>query len=389
MTLTTGVDLSPRTSRRGSIDFLLVFSVAALSAIGLLMVFSASAPRLEATGLSRSDQVLRQAAFMGAGAVVFVVASLISDRLWRMLAPVAFVATLLMLLVVLSPVGTAPTGAQRWIPLGFFNLQPSEIAKPAVILALAVLLSPPDDALAGVRWSRIGKALALVAVPAALIFVQPDLGTMLVFGFVSVVMLYVAGTSARQIGLLLVLGLIVLIVAFELNILEEYQLNRLTGFLNSGEQTLTLNYNQNQSQIAISAGGLFGRGLFEGSQTNLAFVPAQTTDFIFTAVGEQLGFVGGTLVLGLYSLLLWRVFAIGLGARDRFGRLIATGSAAMIGFHVFVNVGMAVGLLPVTGLPLPMMSYGGSFYVAMALTLGMVHSVWLRRSPVPGERQLL
>jgi rod shape determining protein RodA len=387
--MTLGVDLSPRASRRGSIDFLLIFAIAALSAVGLLMVFSASAPRLEATGLSRSAQVLRQAAFMGVGVVVFALASLVSDRSWRMLSPLAFAGTVILLLVVLSPIGTAPTGAQRWIPLGFFNLQPSELAKPAVILALAVLLSPPEDAIAGVRWSRIGKVLALVAVPSALIFVQPDLGTMLVFGFVSVVMLYVAGTSARQIGLLAVLGLIALIVAFELNILEEYQLNRLTGFLNSGEQTLTLNYNQNQSQIAISAGGLFGRGLFEGSQTNLAFVPAQTTDFIFTAVGEQLGFVGGAFVLGLFSLLLWRLFVIGLAARDRFGRLIAIGSAAMIGFHVFVNVGMAVGLLPVTGLPLPMMSYGGSFYVAMALALGMVHSVWLRRTPVPGERQLL
>jgi rod shape determining protein RodA len=353
------------------------------------MVFSASAPRLEATGLSRSEQVLRQAAFMGVGIIGFAVASLVSERNWRMLSPFAFAGAVLLLLAVLSPIGTAPTGAQRWIPLGFFNLQPSELAKPAVILALAVLLSPPDDALAGVRWSRIGKVLALVAVPSALIFVQPDLGTMLVFGFVSVVMLYVAGTSARQIGLLAVLAVIALIVAFELNILEEYQLNRLTGFLNSGEQTLTLNYNQNQSQIAIAAGGLFGRGLFEGSQTNLAFVPAQTTDFIFTAVGEQLGFVGGVFVLGLFSLLMWRLFMIGLAARDRFGRLIAIGSAAMIGFHVFVNVGMAVGLLPVTGLPLPMMSYGGSFYVAMALTLGMVHSVWLRRTPVPGERQLL
>jgi rod shape determining protein RodA len=387
--MTLGTDLSPQSTRRGSIDFLLVFSMVALSAIGLLMVFSASAPRLEATGLSRGDQVLRQATFMGVGLFGFVLASLISDRTWRMLSPFAFVATVLLLLVVLSPIGTAPTGAQRWIPLGFFNLQPSEVAKPAVILALAVLLSPPDDTLAGLRWARIGKVVALVAVPSALIFVQPDLGTMLVFGFVSVVMLYVAGTSARQIGLLAVIGLIVLIAAFELDILADYQLNRLTGFLNSGEQTLTLNYNQNQSQIAISAGGLFGRGLFEGSQTNLAFVPAQTTDFIFTAVGEQLGFVGGALVLGLFSLLMWRLFMIGLAARDRFGRLIAIGSAATIGFHVFVNVGMAVGLLPVTGLPLPMMSYGGSFYVAMAVMLGMVHSVWLLRTPVPGERHLL
>jgi hypothetical protein len=143
----------------------------------------------------------------------------------------------------------------------------------------------------------------------------------------------------------------------------EYQLERLEGFFSPNEQTLEVNYNQNQSQIAIGSGGMFGQGLFEGTQTNLAFVPSQTTDFIFTAVAEQLGFVGGTLVIGLYAALIWRMLMVALVARDRFGQLAATGIAAMFGFHVFVNIGMAVGLLPVTGLPLPFLSFGGSFYL--------------------------
>lgn len=388
MTLIPDADLDPR-QQGGRADLVLVLTFVALSLIGLVMIFSASAPRLEAAGLSRTDQVFRQAVFMVVGGVVFLVASSISDRNWRLLTPYAYLGTLVLLAVVLTPIGYAPTGAQRWIDFGFSNLQPSELAKPAVILGIAVILAPPEETGASpVSWGRVAKVLALVAVPSVLIFRQPDLGTMLVFGFVTAIMLYVAGTSVRQIVLLGALGLVLIVAAFELNILEEYQLDRLTGFLNAGEQTLDLNYNQNQSQIAISAGGLFGRGLFEGSQTNLAFVPAQTTDFIFTAVAEQLGFAGGAVVLGLFTVLMWRLFMISLAARDRFGRLVSVGVAAMTGFHVFVNVGMTVGLLPVTGLPLPMLSFGGSFFLSMSLTLGLAHSVWLRRSPVPGERQL-
>ncbi len=319
--------------------------------------------------------------------MVFVIASLIPPRTFRTLTPVAYGGALLMLILVLSPLGTVRQGAQRWIPLGVFDLQPSEFAKPAVVLALALLLVPVEEG--RMRWMRIGRALALVALPSALIFLQPDLGTMLVFGFVMVVMLFTAGTTVRQIILLVVVGLFALVVAFQLDILKEYQLDRLTGFLNAGEQTLTVNYNQTQSQVAIGNGGLFGRGLFEGSQTNLAFVPAQKTDFIFTAVGEQLGFVGAAIVLGLFAVVIWRTLFIAGTAQDRFSQLVAAGVGAMITFHVFVNVGMTLGLLPVTGLPLPFMSFGGSFYLAMSLSLGIVHSIWLRRTVVPAEVRLI
>jgi rod shape determining protein RodA len=203
------------------------------------------------------------------------------------------------------------------------------------------------------------------------------------------VMLFTAGTTLRQLVTMLVTALVVLVAAFQLNLLKDYQLDRLTGFLNSDDHALTTNYNQNQSQIAIGSGGMFGKGLFNGSQTNLAFVPSQTTDFVFTAVGEQIGFVGSILVLGLYLLVVWRLLIIAVAARDRFGMLVATGVAAMFGFHVFVNIGMTVGLLPVTGLPLPLMSSGGSFYLTIAFSLGVCHAIWTRRSPVPGERRLM
>jgi rod shape determining protein RodA len=382
------IESLPFTSRRtlGRPDFLMILAAAALSAVGLIMIYTVTAPRLEAAGVDPSGDMVRQAIFMGAGVVAFVVASLFSDRQWKALAPLAYVGTIVLLLVVLTPLGALHQGAQRWIALGPIDIQPSELAKPAMILALAAVLSTSEVTRVG--WRRIVQTVVIVAVPSVLIFVQPDLGTMLVFGFVLVVMLFAAGTTMRQLGLLGLGAIIALVIAFQLDILKDYQLDRLTGFLNNGQSELTLNYNQVQSQIAIASGGLFGRGLSQGTQTNGAFVPAQRTDFIFTAVAEQLGFVGSALVLGLFALVVWRLLMTAAAARDRFGYLLAVGAAAMVTFHVFVNVGMTQRLMPVTGLPLPFMSYGGSFYLAMALTLGMCHAVWLRRSRVPGERFL-
>ncbi|MEX2418815.1 MAG: rod shape-determining protein RodA [Acidimicrobiia bacterium] len=380
MSSVSAIDLRPRT-RRSRPDLVLIGITAALSALGLLMILSTSGPRLEAAGLGRNSQMVRQAIYVGLGAGVLIVTSLVSDRVWKLAAPYYYAGMIVLLLAVLSPIGALRQGAQRWISLGLFDLQPSEVAKVGVILALALMLAPVEEG--RMKWLRLLKVGALVGFPSIFIFLQPDLGTMLVFGFVTFAMLFVAGTTVRQLVMLIVLALIALGIAVELDLLRGYQLERLEGFFNPNEQTLQVNYNQNQSQIAIGSGGMFGQGLFEGSQTNLAFVPAQTTDFIFTAVAEQLGFVGGTLVIGLYAALIWRILMVAAIARDRFGQLAATGIAAMFGFHVFVNIGMAVGLLPVTGLPLPFLSFGGSFYLAMAVSVGIVNSIWMTRSPVP------
>lgn len=382
---TESIDLRPRPARTRP-DLTMLIIVAALSALGLVMILTASAPRMEAEGLEPTWQMARQALFVGIGVVGLIAASLVSDRTWRMMAPVAYVGAVFLLLLVLSPLGVERQGAQRWVGFGVVDFQPGELAKPAVILALAALLTPTEEN--RIRWLRIGKAVALVGLPAALIFIQPDLGTVLVFGFVTFVMLFVAGATPRQLVILAVGALLLMLFVIESGVLKDYQVARLAGFLNPGEQTLLVNYNQNQSQIAIGNGGLFGTGIGEGSQTNLAFVPAQTTDFIFTALAEQLGFVGGTLVLGLYALLIWRLLMVAANARDRFSQLTAAGIAGMIGIHVFINVGMAVGLLPVTGLPLPFMSFGGSFYLGMAISIGIANTIWMNRSKVPGERQL-
>lgn len=378
-TISPQVQLRPQIERSRP-DFVMIGIVAALTALGLLMILSTSGPRLEAEGNPPTGEMVRQAWFVALGVVTFVVATVVSDRQWRLLTPWVYGSTVALLILVF-PIGAVIQGAQRWIPLGVVNLQPSEVAKPAVILALAALLAGAVEN--KMRWSRMAKAFVMVGFPAVLIFLQPDLGTMLVFGFVTVVMLFIAGTNMRQLVILGVAAIALLIVSIEADVLKGYQVDRLTGFLNPGEQTLDVNYNQIQSELAIGGGGMFGQGLFEGTQTNLAFVPAQTTDFIFTALAEQLGFAGGVGVISLYAVLVVRLLVIAAAARDRFGQLVAAGMAAMIAFHVFVNIGMTIGLLPVTGLPLPFMSFGGSFYISTMFSLGVAHSIWVHRSRVP------
>lgn len=367
-------------------DFVLIGALAALSALSVLMVYSASAPRLEAFGLSPTADMRRQAIFVLFGAAAFVVASLVKERPLRSLVPFAYAGAVLILLAVF-PFGDEAKGAQRWIAFGSYQLQPSEFAKPVIVITLAALLAPAEEGY--MRWSRVFRAVALVGLPSLLIFLQPDLGTMIVFGFVGLAMLFVAGTTMRQLVTLALVAFIGLGVVLSLGVLRDFQLQRLTAFLDQETDQENANYNQNQSRITIGSGQIFGKGLFAGEQTNLSFVPAQSTDFIFTAIAEQLGFVGGAAVLFLYALVTWRLVMIAARAKTRFAQLLVAGMASLVVFHVFINVGMTMGLMPVTGLPLPLMSSGGSSFVAMALGLGMAHAMWLQRSPVPGERQIL
>jgi rod shape determining protein RodA len=364
-------------------DLALVSSYIALSILGLLMVYTASAPRLEEAGLSPTRDLERQGAFVVAGFIVFGTMSAIDTRYLRRWVPGIYLGTIVALLIVLTPLGRTVQGAQRWIQLGPLQFQPAELAKVAVILALAALLAA---AARPIRWDTAVRMVVIVAIPAVLIFLQPDLGTMLAFGVIAMVMLFVAGASLRQMTALVILAAVGAVGLFRVGAIKTYQVTRLTAFLDAGSSDISAQYNLQQSEIAIGTGGMLGKGLFNGTQTNLRFVPEQSSDFIFTAVGEQLGFVGAMVVLGLFAVLLWRVLVASLNARDRFGQLLAVGAAALITFHVFVNVGMTVGVMPITGLPLPFMSAGGTAFVAMSIALGMAHSVWLRRSPVPGER---
>ena len=366
-------------------DLILILAFIALAGLGIVMVHTASAPRLELLGADPTSLMRRQAVFAVAGVGVFFVASMIDNRTLRSLTPWLFGASVISLMLVLTVVGQSVKGAQRWVQIGPFQFQPSEFVKVALILALAALLSVASERL---RWDHVARAIVLVALPAVLIFLQPDLGTMLVLGFITFVMLFVGGTTARQLGFLSVAGVVSSIGLFRAGALKEYQVTRLAAFLDPTADTAAAQYNQAQSEIAIGSGGFLGKGLFEGTQTNLSFVPEQSTDFIFTAVGEQLGFVGGTVVLALFAVIVWRVLAAAAVGRDRFSQLAASGVAALLMFHVFVNVGMTIGLMPVTGLPLPFLSAGGSAFLAMSFAIGLAHSSWMRRSPVPGEHQL-
>lgn len=365
-------------------DRILLGTMLALSAFGLLMIFSA-------TRNSGTFSMERQMIFVAAGLIIYMLASNIDYREYRVISPLVATFTLLALLAVFlfEPVNNV----KRWIPLGFFNFQPAEFAKVVVIVVLAGLLAPDNrEDLEGPRvlsWSKVGQALAVVSIPAALIYVQPDLGTTMVFGFIMLTMLFVSGATWRQMVALLGSTALGTVAVFNFDLLSEYQMNRLKVLFDQTIDPQGIGYQLAQSKSAIGSGQIFGKGLLqEGTLTAFEYVPEQENDFIFTAVGEQLGFVGGVLVLAAFAVIVWRLLVIAANARDRFGALIATGIAAMIMFHVMVNVGMTIGIMPVTGLPLPFLSQGGSFYMSMTLAIGIANSIWLLRTPVPGENQL-
>jgi rod shape determining protein RodA len=364
-------------------DMMLVVTYLVISAVGLLMVYSATAPGLRARGLDPTAELKEQAIFVVIGFIAFGIASSIDLMELKGFVGPIYVISIALLVLVLSPLGESEGEAQRWIDLGLIQFQPSEVAKIAVVLMLASALSFAEVPLS---WKTTMRAVVIVAVPAGLIFLQPDLGTMLVFAFVLLVMLFVGGATLRQLGFLGLATVVGTVGIFQLNLVKQYQINRLTAFLDPAGSDLNLTYNQVQSEIAIGSGGLLGKGLFEGSQTNLRFVPVQASDFIFTAVGEQFGFIGSVLILALFGLLLFRLLIIARYARSRFSFLVVAGIAAMLAFHVFVNIGMTVRIMPVTGLPLPFMSSGGTVFVVMSAALGLAHSAWIRRNMTLAER---
>lgn len=371
--------------RNNRTDWMLFGTMLALSGFGLLMIYSATRD----TGTFSME---RQMIFVAAGLIIFLVTSNIDYREYRGMIGAASLIVLILLVAVFffEPINDV----HRWIPLGFFNLQPAEFAKVVVIIALATLLAPPvsRDEVVGPRtlsWAKVGQACLLVSVPGFLILRQPDLGTALVFGFILFTMLFLAGASWRQMALLGSVVVVVVAAVFRFGLLSEYQLNRIEVLFDQSIDPQGIGYQLQQSKNAIGSGQLFGKGLFaEDSLTAFQYVPEQENDFIFTAVAEQLGLIGGLFVLVAFVIIVWRLLVIAGNARDRFGALVAAGIAAMIVFHAFVNIGMTVGIMPVTGLPLPFLSQGGSFYMAMTLALGIANSIWLMRTPVPGENQL-
>jgi rod shape determining protein RodA len=303
---------------------------------------------------------------------------------YRRLEPLATILYWLIVLALLGvyAVGSSAQGAARWFSVGPLQLQPSEFAVLALILAVASYCARRDEE--GLAWRDVFRLLLMSGIPIVLVLVQPDLGTAMIMVIVLLVMLAVAGLPIRILVMLLMGTVLIALVAVEGGLLHHYQIARLTTFLNPGVKSSnpyvqSAIYNLQEAKVAIGSGGLFGSGIGHGAQTNLGYVPEQQTDFIFTAVGEQLGFVGAVGVLSLLGVIAWRVLHAAVVARDTFGRLICAGLFAFIAFSVFQNAGMTMGIMPITGIPLPFVSYGGTAVLVFFGAVGLALSVGARR----------
>jgi rod shape determining protein RodA len=250
------------------------------------------------------------------------------------------------------------------------------LARLALVIMLAAFLS---DFKRDLTLRDVMRATAIAVIPSLLVFIQPDFGTSIILATILVALLVVAGARARHLAVLALVAAVAFIGALQLHIVKDYQVQRLTDLLHSSSGAATANYNKQQAEIAIGAGGLTGRGYLHGTQTNLDFVPEQNTDFIFTVVGEELGFAGALFLLALFAVLLWRAFRIALLARDPFGTYLAVGVASVIAIQVFVNVGMTIGIMPITGIPLPFISYGGSALIVDLIGVGLLQNVHMRK----------
>jgi rod shape determining protein RodA len=359
------------------VDVVLLGCIAAVAALGCLMIFSSTRGRDPSD--FQTGFVSKQLLFIGVGSGVMILVALIDYRRYREFAPLAYGGVLLMLMLVVTGLGSEKKGTQAWFPLGPFQLQPSELAKIVVIVTLAAVIAQFDMEL---DLARIAATLALIAVPMGLILLQPDLGTALVFVAVGMGMLLIGGAKVKHIVALTALGIAAVALFLNSGMLETYQQCRLTSFLEQNNPDCEARgsaYNVEQAKTAIGSGSILGKGLFEGTQTRLDIVPEQHTDFIFTAVGEELGFVGSGTLLVLLSLIAWRIWRTAQLSRDPLGTMICVGVLAMFVFQVFENVGMTMGIMPVTGIPLPFMSYGGSSTLTIFIAMGLVLNVHMRR----------
>ncbi len=356
------------------VDLVLLVATLAVASFGTLMVFSATRGNGDTPDTSYLDRQMTYA-FVGLGLMALV--SAIDYRQLRELVVLAYGGMLVVLLAV-PFLGVEVNGARAWFRFGPIQLQPAEFGKIVIIVALAAFFTIDRSAPSG---RQVLVALGIVGVPAALIMLQPDLGTVLVYVAITAAVFVVSGVRARQIavlGLVVVLGTVGVLNS---GVLDDYQVNRLTAFVDNkpSKENKAVFEQQTYAETAIGNGGLLGRGLFDGEQKQAALVREKQTDFIFTVVGEELGFAGSAVLLGLYGVMILRIWRVGSTAPDLFGTLICTGVLAMIMFQVFESIGMSTGIMPITGIPLPFFSYGGSSVLASFLGIGLVQSVHLRR----------
>ena len=373
--------------RLPGIDWILAAAVLTLAVVGTLLVWSATSNRDALTDGDPRAYLQKQLVNVAIGLVLLVLVMSVDHRWVRMLAPVVYVASVGGLVLVLT-MGTTVNGSRSWLMIGGLSIQPSEFAKLAVVIGMALVVAERSEG----RWrSRIGLVdvfamLMVAALPAALIILQPDLGTMLVLSATVFGVLAASGAPRRWLALLAGAGLTAAIAAVAGGFLKAYQVDRFLAFTNPDLDPKGAGYNVEQARIAIGNGGLFGQGLFGGSQTRSGFVPEQHTDFVFTVAGEELGLVGAGLLIGLLGVVLWRALLIASRTDDLFGRIAASGIACWFGFQAFQNIGMCLGIMPVTGVPLPFVSYGGSSMFASMLAVGLLQNIHLRSQSSPAAR---
>ncbi|MFI1296511.1 rod shape-determining protein RodA [Streptomyces noursei] len=372
---------------RGSLvrrlDWMLFGAAFALSVIGALLVFSATRGRMQ---LNQGDPyffVVRHLINTGIGLALGALTLWYGHRRLRDTAAVLYAVTVLLVALVLTPVGATINGSRRWIVIGGgMSIQPAEFVKVAIIIAMAVALTARVDAGDLIEPDRRGiiRALALGGVPALLVLLTPDLGQALGIAAIVLCMLVAAGAPKRWVLGLLATGVAGCLAVWQFHLLDQYQINRFAAFADPALDPSGVGYNTSQARIAIGAGGLTGSGLFHGAQTNGQFVPEQQTDFVFSVAGEELGFLGAGLIIVLIGVVLWRACRIARHCPDLYGTVTAAGIVGWLSFQAFENIGMNLGIMPVTGLPLPFVSYGGSSMFAGWVAVGLLQSMKVQRT---------
>lgn len=361
-------------------DPVLTAAVALLLVMGTLLVYAATRDWYARNGLDPQYYLKRHIINIAIGVLLAYGTTVIDYRLLRAYTPIFWGLSVLGLVIVLIPgLGSTVNGARAWISLpGGFQIQPAELAKIAIIIGMSMLLSERSHNSDEPSSQDVLQALVIAGIPVLLIIVQPDMGTAFIISACVVTIIGVSGAPSRWVAGLLLVAILGAVVATKTGVISEYQINRLQTFVDPTADTQGAGYQLRQARITVGSGGLLGTGLFNGPQTNGRFVPEQQTDFIFTVAGEELGFVGSGFILLLYLLVLMRAFSIARRTTDPFGRLVTTGVIAWFAFQLFENIGMTLGLMPMTGVPLPFISYGGSSMFATLIGFGLLQNVHAR-----------
>ncbi|AXG77833.1 rod shape-determining protein RodA [Streptomyces paludis] len=378
----TWARLSARDSMVRRLDWPLLFSALALSLLGSLLVWSATRNR---THLNQGDPyyfLFRHLLNTGIGMALMIGTIWLGHRTLRGAVPILYGFSVLLVLLVLTPLGATINGAHSWIVVGGgFTVQPSEFTKITIILGMAMMLAARVDAGDQLHPDHrtVAKSLGLAVIPMAIVMMMPDLGSVMVMAVIVLGVLLASGASNRWIIGLIGAGVLGAVAVAALGVLDEYQINRFAAFANPSLDPAGVGYNTNQARIAIGSGGLTGTGLFHGSQTTGQFVPEQQTDFVFTVAGEELGFLGAGLILLLLGIVMWRACRIARETTELYGTIVAAGIIAWFAFQSFENIGMTLGIMPVAGLPLPFVSYGGTSMFAVWIAIGLLQSIRVQR----------